>query len=190
MAVYRFSTLSNHQAISFDPDSDQLFFDLDSMAAAGVNAWQDVQGLHVTEMTSGNEVVLTGMTRFEVTTGNITFADGSRPLYGDNSLASNDDQSSTRSGTSHDDHLHGWGGDDTLYGRAGGDWLEGGNQNDRLEGGTGDDRLFGGDDQDTLYGDAGADTMYGGAGNDVYGVESAGDQVIEFSGQGRDLVIS
>jgi Ca2+-binding RTX toxin-like protein len=191
MAVYRFSTLSDNQAISFDPESDRLYFDQTSMAAANVVAWADSQGLHVYETTSGKEVVLLGMSRFEVTTSNISFADGSRLLYGDNSLAGGDDGPNSLSGTFHDDHLHGWGGDDTLLGRGGADWLEGGNNDDRLEGGSGNDLLQGGDDQDTLYGDTGADTLYGGAGDDVYGVENPGDQVIEFEGGGsHDRVIS
>jgi Ca2+-binding RTX toxin-like protein len=191
MAVYRFSTLSNHQAISFDPETDRLYFDDTAYSAARVNAWwSESEGLHVYHAASGVEVVLLGMSRFQVTTSNITFADGSRLLWGDNALASGDDNANSLTGTVYADNLHGWGGDDTLRGGAGNDALHGGNQGDRLEGGGGRDVLEGGDDQDTLYGDAGADTLYGGAGNDRYGVESAGDRVIEFQGGGRDLVIS
>jgi Ca2+-binding RTX toxin-like protein len=50
-----------------------------------------------------------------------------------------------------------------------------------LEGRAGNDRMDGG---------GGADTMTGGAGNDTYWVDHAGDQVIEASGEGTDLVNS
>lgn len=52
---------------------------------------------------------------------------------------------------------------------------------DILKGGLGDDRLAGG---------PGTDTMYGGAGNDTYFVDNSGDQVIELSRHGKDLVNS
>jgi Ca2+-binding RTX toxin-like protein len=42
----------------------------------------------------------------------------------------------------------------------------------------------------TLKGGTGADTMYGGLGNDVYIMDDAGDQAIEGSGEGTDLVKS
>lgn len=191
MATYLFSTLGNHQTLDFDPASDRIFFDQDFIAAAGLTVWQDDGGLHVYERETSKEILLSGMTRFEVTTANLRFADGSRVLFGDNSLAAGDDQANSLSGTIHADYLHGWGGDDTLAGGSGADRMDGGNQDDRLEGGAGNDQLFGGDDQDTLYGDAGADTLYGGAGDDRFGVENAGDVVTEFDGGGdHDLVIS
>ena len=51
----------------------------------------------------------------------------------------------------------------------------------RLEGLAGNDRLDGG---------AGADTMVGGTGDDTYVVDNVGDQVIEASAEGTDLVQS
>ncbi|WP_340588070.1 calcium-binding protein [Erythrobacter alti] len=57
-----------------------------------------------------------------------------------------------------------------LYGRGGNDVLIGGAENDRLEGGSGNDE------------------MRGGQGDDIYRVEDAGDIVVEFTSEGRDLV--
>ncbi|ESQ90084.1 hypothetical protein ABAC460_09965 [Asticcacaulis sp. AC460] len=53
--------------------------------------------------------------------------------------------------------------------------------NNVLTGNTGGNALDGG---------TGADTMSGGAGNDFYYVDTAGDRVIESSGQGTDLIFS
>jgi serralysin len=62
--------------------------------------------------------------------------------------------------------------DNDLIGNPGTNRLEGLAGNDRLDGGTG------------------ADTMLGGTGNDAYVVDNVGDQVIEASGAGTDLVQS
>ncbi|WP_455232985.1 VCBS domain-containing protein [Geopseudomonas aromaticivorans] len=57
-----------------------------------------------------------------------------------------------------------------------------------LRGLEGNDTLVGNAGNDTLDGGSGADSMSGGSGNDTYVVDDAGDQVIEGSGQGTDLV--
>jgi Ca2+-binding RTX toxin-like protein len=51
---------------------------------------------------------------------------------------------------------------------------------DRLQGDAWSNRLDGG---------AGADTLIGGAGNDTFGIDSAADVVVEYSGQGIDTVL-
>ena len=43
---------------------------------------------------------------------------------------------------------------------------------------------------DVLDGGKGADTLIGGVGNDTYGVDNAGDQVVENEGEGNDTVRS
>jgi Ca2+-binding RTX toxin-like protein len=50
--------------------------------------------------------------------------------------------------------------------------------------------LFGEDGNDWLIGGTGGDVMFGGLGDDVYVVDSSGDYVGEYYGEGRDLVLS
>jgi serralysin len=58
-----------------------------------------------------------------------------------------------------------------------------------LRGGTGNDDLFGRAGNDTLYGGTGtANTLLGQEGDDTYVVDSIGDSVIEFAGEGNDTV--
>lgn len=57
-----------------------------------------------------------------------------------------------------------------------------------LIGNAGADRLYGAGGDDTLYGAGGLDVLSGGDGNDTYGVDVAGEQVIEAPGGGTDTV--
>lgn len=89
-----------------------------------------------------------------------------------------------------DDHLEGGDGDDHLYGNLGRDVLSGGNGDDILAGQSSDDSLFGNAGADMIDGGSGNDIMVGGAGDDTYVVDSVGDIVIEFGGEGLDTVLA
>jgi Ca2+-binding RTX toxin-like protein len=96
-----------------------------------------------------------------------------------------------------DDVIHGNGGSDSLYGEAGNDILYGDSGSfvskifpgkDFLYGGDGDDTLYGREGDDYLDGGTGKDIMYGGSGNDRFIVDSIGDRVVEYAGEGTDWV--
>ena len=75
-------------------------------------------------------------------------------------------------------------------GNADGNVMIGGAGVNRLLGGGGNDVLIGGVSNDVLDGGTGADRMQGGVGNDIYFVDDANDQVIEYAGGGIDTVYS
>ncbi|WP_281287258.1 calcium-binding protein, partial [Blastochloris sulfoviridis] len=107
-------------------------------------------------------------------------------------------------GGASDDRLFGQVGDDVLYGGSGDDILVGftgynevkqtlyywESDNNWLYGGAGNDILLGGLGDDYLDGGAGADTMEGGKGDDIYVVNSVNDTILEFAGEGYDMVVS
>lgn len=70
---------------------------------------------------------------------------------------------------------------ETMVGALTSDYLTGNAGANRIEAGWGDDTLDGG---------SGADTLVGGAGDDVYYVDSPLDNVIEKTGEGKDLIIT
>ncbi|WP_246745795.1 calcium-binding protein [Ciceribacter sp. L1K22] len=67
----------------------------------------------------------------------------------------------------------------TVYGEDGNDTLKGGSGAETLDGGAGDDILNGG---------GGADILIGGTGDDIYYVDTAGDGVLENTGEGTDTI--
>lgn len=89
-----------------------------------------------------------------------------------------------------DDNYVGTTGNDNIYGNGGSDTIDGGDGNDNLRGGEGEDSLIGGSGNDFLDGGADADRMFGGTGNDTYIVDDRGDAVVEYAGEGLDLVRS
>ena len=148
MAVYNFSALSDGQAISFNPGSDVLSFDQTAISAAdllpateGANTRINVvSGAH-----AGKDVVLQNTALTQLATSNVTFANGSRLLFGDNSSAQNDGGASSLAGTTGNDLLAGFGGADTLNGGAGNDMFlmtADYGTGDVIEGGSGTDTLY------------------------------------------------
>jgi Ca2+-binding RTX toxin-like protein len=93
-------------------------------------------------------------------------------------------------GNARDNVITGNASDNELRGYDGADLLKGGGGNDELNGGNHDDFLYGESGHDTLIGGGGDDEMYGGTGNDTYSVNSAGDVVMEYAGEGSDTVNS
>ena len=79
---------------------------------------------------------------------------------------------------------------DDIYGTDYSDTIEGLGGDDRLYGYGGNDILIGGAGHDELDGGAGADKMQGGTGDDLYVVNRTDDQVIEYAGEGIDVVLT
>src|SRR5438552_12707104 len=127
MAVYQFSALSDGQSISFNPDADVLRFDQIAIAAADIETTVEGSHLRVSVISgnnTGKDVLLLNITSFQLASTNITFADGSQLLYGDNSTGqSTDNSANALTGGAGRDHLAGFGGNDTLNGGEGSDVL-------------------------------------------------------------------
>lgn len=69
-----------------------------------------------------------------------------------------------------------------------GDWAVTGTPETYVKGTGASETLQGGDGNDKLIGRGGEDRMAGGCGDDTYVVDSGSDKVVEFEGEGRDLV--
>jgi Ca2+-binding RTX toxin-like protein len=78
--------------------------------------------------------------------------------------------------------------DDAIWGLEGDDELHGGFGDDLLYGGADSDKIWGGHDDDMLDGGSGDDCMWGGPGDDSYHIDTIGDVVIEYAGEGHDTV--
>jgi Ca2+-binding RTX toxin-like protein len=124
MAVFQFSALSDGQAISFNPNADVLNFDQTAIAAADLQVTQVGTNIRVEVMSgpqTGKDVTLQNVSPLQLATTNVSFADGSKLLFGDNSTAQNDNLANSLTGTAGRDLLQGFGGADTMAGGAGND---------------------------------------------------------------------
>ena len=175
MAIYSFSALADGQAISFDPNVDVLSFDETVISASDVQLVSEGASLRLRILNGpheGKDIALLGTTVERLATSNVSFANGSLLLVGDNTPAVNDTTPNALTGTAGGDLVHGLSGNDTLTGNAG---------NDRLFGGEGNDSISGGAGSDVLNGGNGIDTLNGGDGDDIY-VLTAGDVIADSSG--------
>jgi Ca2+-binding RTX toxin-like protein len=79
---------------------------------------------------AGKDIVLLNTTPLQLYSANVSFAGGSRLVFGDSSSAQNDNGANNLVGTAGRDHLSGFGGNDMLDGGAGADDMNGGSGND------------------------------------------------------------
>jgi len=124
MAVFQFSALSDGQSLVFNPTADVLNFDQTTVAAADLNVTQVGTNIRIDVVSgtqTGKDVTLQNVSPLQLATTNITFADGSKLLFGDNSTAQNDDLANSLTGTAGRDLLVGFGGADTMNGGLGND---------------------------------------------------------------------
>src|SRR5215510_4171831 len=124
MAVYQFSALSDGQSLVFNPNADVLNFDQTTVAAADLRVTQVGSNIRIDVVSgtqAGKDVTLQNVSPLQLATTNVTFADGSKLLFGDNSTTQNDDLANSLTGTAGNDLLQGFGGVDTLNGGLGDD---------------------------------------------------------------------
>lgn len=92
----------------------------------------------------------------------------------------------SRTGTTADDILYGYGGADTISGGSGADYLSGGKGDDVLSGNVGNDTLLGGNGADVLSGGGANDQLYGGNQSDLMQGEGGND--VLFGDVGNDTL--
>jgi Ca2+-binding RTX toxin-like protein len=163
MAVYQFSALADGQAISFDPAVDRLNFDQTTIAAGDLtfaHEFTDLRVLVKSGPLAGKDIVLLSTDETELTRTNVTFADGSLLLVGDNAPTSASDHLGNA--------LTGGAGRDLVLGLGGNDTINGGDNNDSLVGGGGNDVINGNNGNDWLEGGFGNDTLTGSGGQDTF----------------------
>ena len=218
MTIYHFSTLSDGQQISFDPFNDVLYFDETSISAADLSVAPDLRpsDLRISVISgpeAGKDVLLLNTSQTVLATSNVTFADGSLLLMGDNAAGLGDDNTGNvlNGGAGHD-LLDGLAGTDTLNGGAGNDayYMTSGTTGDVLSDSGGTDTVYitlaywalgsafenltllGSGDIDgdgnalanVLTGNSGANEFHGNQGNDTI-VAAAGDDSVG-GGSGND----
>ena len=124
MATYDFSALSDGQSVSFAPGVDVLRFDQSLISAADIRITASGTGTRVEVVSgqfAGKDVLLLNTAPLQLYSGNVTFANGSRLLAGDNSASQNDNAANALAGTVGSDVFYGFGGNDTMSGGDGAD---------------------------------------------------------------------
>jgi D-alanyl-D-alanine carboxypeptidase len=183
---------------SFDPRGETLQIDAASAASAQLGTGGGF------EASFGAATLELPLDLKSVTSKNVTFADGSVLIVGDNKVSARHDDMANdidilrdfRSASAKDNQVLGLGGNDKIRGGNGNDKLLGGDGNDKLSGRDGADVLDGGNGRDVLTGGNGQDFLTGGAGRDVFdfnsvwetGPASSSRDVITDFEQGQDVI--
>jgi hypothetical protein len=147
MATFNWTTLANNQTIAFNPFVDVLNVNDTGLSAADISVSTSTGSISIT---LGNKTVTLLTDRKTLTITNVTFANGSVLLTGDNTTGTaDDDADNTLVGGPGNDRLYGLGGNDTMFGGAGNDEFI---MTGASPGGVpwGDDTIDGGDGSDSL----------------------------------------
>jgi D-alanyl-D-alanine carboxypeptidase len=172
---------------SFDPKAETLKIEAADAASAHIGAGGGF------EASFGAATLELPLDLKSVTTSNVTFADGSVLVVGDNKTATSRDDAANNidiardfaSAQAKNNQVLGLGGNDTIRGGSGNDRLLGGDGNDKIDGRTGNDQLFGGNGDDRLHGGDGNDRLDGGDGRDF--LSGGKGQDFLTGGVGRDV---
>jgi Ca2+-binding RTX toxin-like protein len=148
MAVINWSSLLNNQVLAFNAVSDTLHFDDPAITGASLGfGSNDFNGGPTFLLFGGKTIQLTVGIQ-SLTTTNLTFANGTVFLIGDNAVSTLiDDEANTLTGTAGDDGFMGLGGNDVIDAGAGNDFIYLGHAgnfpfgNDIIDGGLGIDAL-------------------------------------------------
>src|SRR5262245_35915615 len=130
MAIFNWTAQADGALIPFDPTIDQFVFDDTGISATGVEVAAVSAGLG---FQFGGKLVVLTMHGLSATSTNVTFADGSQLIVGDNTTGTTDNGSNVLVGSSGVDHLLGLGGNDTLLQTTGADRIDGGADSDVLD---------------------------------------------------------
>ena len=177
--------------VTFDPAVDTLSIGSKSAAQAIVSGDANVT------ITFGEAAITLPAARATLTSGNVTFKDGSVLVIGDNGTGTSGDGGANivdiltqfAAAANQDNQLIGLGGDDTLAGGNGADKIDGGDGNDQLFGRNGNDRFDDGAGRDRVSGGAGNDRFSAGLGDDTY-TGGAGIDTVSFAGSSAAVTVS
>lgn len=155
MAILLFSQIVNASVVAFDPQVDQLRFDVPGLSAASVRLSFDADLRHIGVSAGGIHFQLSAASSLgSFTRFSTLFDDGSLLIVGDDAAAAGDAGANALQGAAGADQLLGLDGNDTLDGGAGGDRMVGGNGADVYRVDHTGDRVV----ESVL--DAGVDTVY------------------------------